>query len=75
MNAETRRSEDNAIEAWSIRSGENFKLQIPFGALRSNLIQDPVIVDFGLDTHHESYGEFSSIEIKDGWPTGFVKIL
>jgi len=66
---------DQTIAAWSIRSGENFRLQIPFGALRINLIQDPTIVDFYLDTLHESYGEFSSLEIKGGWPTVFVKDL
>ena len=66
---------DKTIAAWSVRSGEDFKLQIPFGALRINLIRDPSIVDFYLDKLHESDGEFSSIEVKGGWPTVSVKDL
>ncbi len=66
---------DKTIAAWSIRSGKDFRLQIPFGALRSNLTQNPAIIDFYLNTLHQSIGEFSSIEIKGGWPTVFVKDL
>jgi hypothetical protein len=66
---------DKTIAAWSVRSGKDFKLQIPFGALRINLIRDPSIVDFYLDKLHESDGEFSSIEVKGGWPTVSVKDL
>ncbi len=64
-----------SVAAWSIRSGKDFRLQIPFGALRIKLTQNPTIIDFYLKTLHGSIGEFSTIEVKGGWPTVLVKDL
>ena len=61
--------------AWSIRSGADFRLQIPFGAIKRHIPDRPELIDFYLDTLHASDGEFSSIEIKGGWPTVLVKNL
>jgi hypothetical protein len=61
--------------AWSIRSGANFRLQIPFGAIKRHLPNHPELIDYYLDTLHASNGEFSAIEIKGGWPTVLVKDL
>jgi hypothetical protein len=61
--------------AWSIRSGANFRLQIPFGAIKHHLPDNPELIDYYLDTLHASNGEFSAIEIKGGWPTVLVKDL
>ena len=66
---------DETCAAWSIRSGANFRLQIPFGAIKRHLPGHPELIDFYLDTLHASDGEFGTIEIKGGWPTVLVKDL
>jgi len=66
---------DETCAAWTIRSGVNFRLQIPFGAIKRHLPDHPELVDFYLDTLHDSDGDLGSIEVKGGWPTVLVKDL
>jgi len=61
--------------AWSIRSGEYFRLQIPFGAIKLHLPGHPEVIDYYLETLHKLDGDLSSIEVKGGWPTVLVKNL